>query len=358
MNSFKRKSGLFFICIGVLLLHFATSANAGRPLIPLSGGRPAIDVRTDKACPSMQDDITLNISTARGTEGNIVDIYGILLRPDGHFFSLNSLSQPDVVTPLFTSWDVVTADNITATFPMSQLPINEAGFYSFYIGFFEPQNTSSTGRPLIPLIHTPPNPPGIVAAATDNIHTDPHQTPPPNCICNSKMWNLLYHATTTIDIGVYKLTAVWDGTLALDATVDRPRPLVPLTGNGQFVTGSGTITLNEALAIPSLGCTGTVNNSAQVTVDGGTNAGKFDLTINTPSIDTSITSTCPDASFVTPFNIPANSSNVSIPAVNGAEMDTVQTIPLPSGRPLVLLTTPPSGPSIKTEGNYKLSCKG
>lgn len=379
MICFKQKYGLLVICLVFMLLCFSIPANADRPLVLIPSSTPQLDFTIDRGCPSKEDYINLNISTVRGTGdntsfafpkrgagSNVVDLYAVLLRPDGHFFSLNNLSQTDTLSPIISSWDVVTADNLTASFPMSQLPINEAGFYSLYIAFFEPQGKNSAGRPLVPL--TP------IAAAYDKFYTDP-QLPyyppepgtwnlPSKCICNSGMWELIYHATTTIDIGTYKLTAVWDGTFELNATADKSRPLVPL--KSKKVTGSGALTLKETAELPSLGCSGTVNTSAQVTVD-GSGSDKFYLTINSPSINTSITMTCtnttPPATIVMPFTIPAYSSNVTIPAVDGTELDMTQEIPISSGRPVILITgssstTSVSSPSIKLGGNFKLRCKG
>ena len=385
MNSIKQKSGLFFICIGVLLLYFTTSANAGRPLILLPGSppvtpapnQPTLDFTIDRGCPSMDDYITLNISTARstgasfasstrGTDTNIVDVYVALLRPDGHLFGLNSLSEPDVLYPILSSWDVVTADNLTATFPMSQMPINEAGFYDFYIGFFEPQTKSSTGRPVVALLGPPK------AVARDTTYVDPNQPKipplpdswnvPAKCECKSGVWEIDYHETTTIDVGVYKLTAVWDGTFVLNAPVDEPRfrPLVPL--KTRQVTGGGTLTINEASALPLLGCLGTVNTSAQVTVDGYLYVDKFDLTMKTPSIDTSIamacTNTTPPGTMVMPFTIPANSTNLRVPAVDGIGVSLARNVPISSaGRPVVPLSSTP-GPSTTSTSDLKARCKG
>lgn len=401
MNFVKQKSvGLLFVCIGVLLLHVTTSAIAGRPLVVLSKKpplpTPSLDFTIDRGCPSKADVINLNISTARGTETsfaastpgtgiNTVDVYAALLRPDGHIFSLNSLSEPGVLTPIISSWDVVNADSILASYPMSQMPINEAGFYSLYIGFFEPQAATSTGRPVILIGRPPATPP--IAVAVDKFYVNPNVpyialepgswNLAPQCICNSGMWELLYHATTTMDVGVFKLSAVWDGTIQLTApipeevkpTVVKARPLialkdpvpgVPAPERKPDVTGSGTITLKESLAIPELGCLGTVDNAVQVTVEGYTTGDKFDLTIKTPAVSTFITATCPKPAgpVVMPFNIPAGSFNIMMPAVHGAELDLTDYVLLSSGRPLVPLAPAPTGPSIKLQGNYQARCNG
>lgn len=372
--SIRQEWRWFFYCVGVLLLPIATSAHAVRPLIPITGA-PSVDVKVQDGCPSPSDTVVLNISTApdanttgtlassaRATNTNIVDVYAALLRPDGHLFGLNSLSEPDVLYPLVSGWEVVTLDGLTATIPMSEMPINEAGFYSIYIAFFESQNRSSAGRPLVAL------PPGLVAAAYTEFHTDPSPGAPTasKCACTSNLWNLVYHATTIVDTGgAYKLTAAWDGTLALNATGGPSRPLVlippppPPPPPTTQVTGSGTLTLKETGELPSLGCVGTTSASVPVTVTGTAGAAMFDLTVNSPAVNTTITMNCtgttPPGSITIPFTLPAYSSSVTVPAVDGAQISMTDAIPLPTVRPVIAIR-PVTGPAIRIDGNYKVSC--